>query len=301
MSIDKKKFDINKKKFDTFIKQPPLYALINMKEFNITQPVFFWCDHSEKLKRIKIFLENPFINKENKEQFLVNFARFQRTLNAFKQLVRIWRIKKCIIYPNTTDLKGTELREYKPHLVLSLIEYNTIYSFYIHDLLKMWNIALRNRIFLIESPTELKNPYTNLEFSTTNLYNIYYKALFNGLNRPPIVDMYFNSKFSMKTLLNNYGAQLREWAITDYTETDDICLYNDLIGIQSDYGYLLPRLRVSEQFSYSIKMKQIKIYKPIIKAYCYISYSNNSHLISSYTTFFFKLAEAYSRDSSIIF
>ena len=294
-----------KRKFDTFntisIKHPQLYSLVKMNEFNIKQTGFFWCDHSQKLIRIKMLLENPFVNEENKETFMVNFSRFQRTINGFKKLVRLWRIKKkCLVYPNTTDLKGNELTDYKPHLVIDLIENNTIYSFYIHDLLKMWNMCLRTRMCVIETPAKLKNPYTNLAFSNTNLYNIYYKALFGGITRPPVVDMCFQCRFYIQTLLHNYGAQLREWAIADYAETDEISLYNELIGVQAEYGSLLPRLRVSQQFSDTIKMKQIKIYKPIIQAYCFMSYSNNSHLISRFNTLFFRLVEAYSRETLIL-
>jgi hypothetical protein len=294
-----------KKKFDTFnsisIKHPPLYALVRMSEFNIKQIGFFWCDHTQKLIRIKKLLENPFVNDENKEKFMVNFSRFQKTINGFKKLVRLWRIKrKYLVYPNTTDLKGNELTDYKPHLVIDLIENNTIYSFCIHDLLKMWNMSLRTRMCVIETPVQLKNPYTNLAFSNTNLYNIYYKALFEGLTRPPVVDMCFQCRFSIQTLLHTYGAQLREWAITDYAETEDISLYNELVGVYTDYGNLLPQLRVSRDFSDSIKIKQIRIYMPIIQAYCFMAYSNNSHLISRFNTLFFRLVEAYERETPIL-
>jgi hypothetical protein len=291
-----------KKKFDTFnstfIKPPQLYALITMKEFNIKQPAFFWCDHSQKLKKIKMLLENPFINDANKAVFLVDFSRFQKTINGFKKLLRLWRIKKkCIVYPNTTDLKGNELTDYKQNLVIDLMENDTIYSFYIHDLLKMWSMSLKQRMYVIECPTKLKNPYTNLAFSLTNLYNIYYKALFNGIRRPPLVDMHFHCRFSIQLLLHTYGAQLREWAITDYAEYEELSLYNELLGIHSEYGDLLPKLRVNETFSDSIKIRQIKIYKPIIQAYCFMSYSNNSHLISKFNILFFRLIDAYRKET----
>ena len=299
MTLVKKKFD----ELDyVFIKPPPLYSLIKMREFNIKNVAFFWCDYTQKLQKIKMLMENTFLNNKSKDEFLVNFARFQRTVNAFKKLVRMWRIKKkFLFYPNTTDLKGNELSEYKHHLVIDLIENKTIYSFYILDLLKMWNMALRQRMYVIETPTKLKNPYTNLEFSASNLYNIYYKARFNGIRIPLPVEMHFNCSFSMTLLLHNYGSQLREFAISDYTESDDVSLYNELIAIQNDYGYLLPKLRVRESFSEIIKMKQIKIYNPIIQAYCFMSYSNNSHLISRYNSLFFKLVDAYAKEASTIF
>jgi hypothetical protein len=291
-----------KKKFDTFnvamIKHPPMYSLIRMPEFDIKQVGFFWCDHSQKLTRIKMLLNNPFVNDENKEKFLVSFSRYQRTINGFKKLVKLWRIKKkCIIYPNTTDLKGNDLSEYKPHLIIDVIEDNTIYSFYIHDLLKMWNVSLKQRMYVIERPNKLKNPYTNLEFTNTNLYNIYYKALFNGIRIPQLVNMHYNCRFSIQLLLSTYGCQLREWAVTDYAENEELSLYNELIGVHTDYGNLLPKLLVDERFSDSIKLRQIKIYRPIIQAYCFMVYSNNSHLISRFNTLFFRLIDSYNKET----
>lgn len=284
----------------SLIKYPELYSLITLPVFNINikETAFFWCDHSKKIKRIKELLENPFVNDSNKKLFLTNFSRFQRTINGFKRFVKLWRIKKKYrVYPNTTDLKGNELSDYKPNLLIDLIECNTIYSFYIYDLLKMWGVSLNQRMHVIERPSKLKNPYTNIAFSATNLYNIYYKALFNGLVRPPIVDLFFNSRFSIQALLYSYGSQLREWSIMDYVEQDEVSLYNELIGIHTDYGHLLPKLRVDERFSDSIKLRQIKIYKPIIQAYCFISYSNNSYLITRSTTLFYSFIEAYNRET----
>jgi hypothetical protein len=282
----------------SFVKniRPNLYELISMRAFDIKQTAFFWCDHSQKIKKIKSLLGNRFMSDKTKEEFMVNFSRFQRTLNTFKRSVRLWRIKKkYLIYQNTTDLKGVELSEYKPHLVIDLIENNTVYSFYIHDLLKMWNIALGQRMYIIESPIPLKNPYTNVEISRTNLFNIYFKALLNGIRRPPRVDMHYQCCFSMKLMLSSYGTQLREWAITDYAQTEDLCLYHELTGIKLDYGNLLPQLKINDSFSEKFKMHQIKTYKPIIQAFCFMSYSSNSHLISRFTTLFYKLIDSYNR------
>lgn len=282
----------------SFVKntRPELYELISMQAFDIKQTAFFWCDHSRKLRKIKMLLENRFMSEKTKEEFMVNFSRFQRTINTFKRTVRLWRIKKkYLIYQNTTDLKGVELSDYKPHLVLDLIEHNTVYSFYIHDLLNMWNVALGQRMYIIEAPIPLKNPYTNVEFSRTNLFNIYYKALLNGIRRPPRVDMHFQCCFSIKLMLASYGTQLREWTLTDYAQTEDLSLYHELTIIQMDYGNLLPHLKVNDLHSDKFKMHQIKSYKPLIQAYCFMCYSSNSHLISKFTTLFYKLIHSYNR------
>ena len=264
---------------------------MSMKEFDLLRfTPFFWCEHSEKFGKVSFLMGNNFLNNNSKDIFLSKFSRFQRTINAFKKLAKMWRIKrKYVVYQNTTDFKGVELSEYRKELVIELIENNTVYSFLIHDLLKIWCVALRQRIHAFENPLKFKNPYTNMPFSITNLYNIYYRAFFNLIKRHPLVDMHFNSKFSLQLLLRTYGSQMREWAIYDYANTDDISLYYELIGIQEEYGHILRCLRTDERFSNNVKLKQIKQYRQLIKTYCFISYSNNNHLISHFTKIFYAL------------
>jgi hypothetical protein len=291
-----------KKKYEIITKlanQPPLYTLMRMPEFGIKHTAFFYCTHSEKLVKLKQFLSNTYVSENAKDEFLEKYARFQRTINGFKKLVRRWRLsRKYVVYPNTTDLKGVELSEYKPHLVINLVENGTIYGFYILDLLKMWNIALKQRMYVIETPHSLRNPYTNLPFTKTNLYNIYFKAHFSGIKKPMTVEMCFQCRFSMPLLMATYGAQLREMAIVEYSETEDISLYHELMGIQADYGSLLPMLSTNTEYTDDIKMFQIKKYKPLIQAFCFMSYSTNNHLVSQFNTMFHRLADAYNANAN---
>jgi hypothetical protein len=290
MSIIKKKYDV----ISRLANQPPLYTLMKSPVFGIKHTAFFYCSHADNLLKLRQFLSNNYVSEQAKEEFLVKFSRFQRTINGFRRLVRKWRIKRnCVVYPNATDLKGVELSEYKPHLVINLVENGTIYGFYLLDLLKMWNIALRQRTYIIETPESLKNPYTNLPFNRANLYNIYFKAHFSGIKRPISVEMYYQSRFSIPRLLATYGSQLREMALLEYAETEDTCLYHELIGIQTEYGSQLPMLSTNTEYTDAIKMFQIKKYMPLIQAFCFISYSTNSTLVSQFTTLFYRLIDAY--------
>jgi hypothetical protein len=182
------------------------------------------------------------------------------------------------------------LSEYKKHLVIDLIENNTIYSFNLLELIKMWNIALHGRTYMIEYPQELKNPYTNISFKPHNLYNIYFKALFNGFHLPVFVSMYFNSNFSMNKFIMYYNCQVKEEAVHEYANSSDMYIYYELKRISREYPHIFPFLKVSENYSESIKSKQISDYKNVLKAYCYICYSRNNELITNATHQFYKYA-----------
>lgn len=244
---------------------------------------YFYCDHTSKFARLAKFMENPFISKANKETFLIFFSNVQRRINAFKNLVRRWRIKrKYIVCPVTTDFTGNELSTYKPHLTIDLIECNVVYSFYIHDLLNIWNRALRMRSYVIEQPQTIMNPYTNVPFSINNLYNIYYKALFNGTRIYNFINLHYLSGFSIKKMLCIFGAQFREEAIIDYAKSGDLSTYYELSRIYAQYRPIMNNVYISDSLPNDIKTQQIIEFKTIILIYCILNYSNNSNRIEHY-------------------
>lgn len=262
---------------------PNVYQLMSIPILFTKYRYFFNCNHNKNFYCLYKFLHNNLINNESKEQFLLYFYRFQKTINGFKKLIKLWKLKKkYLYYTNSTDFKGCELTEYKSHLVISLIENDTIYKFNILELLKIWSNSLRERTFIIENPQSFKNPYTNINFSMHNLYNIYFKALFNGINIPLFVHMFYNVNFNINELLCKYSSQLREEALKDYIYNSELELYYELTCIYNDYNQQLPFLNVSDDYSIDFKKYQLNKYKNLIVAYCYISYSNNSFLLSMY-------------------
>ena len=90
----------------------------------------------------------------------------------------------------------TPLEEFGEKFKITLVENRTIYYFRLTDVLNIVKRALSNYDDIcIVAPLSVKNPYTNLEFSKANLYNIFFKTAESGLLMPILFYKYFLAEF----------------------------------------------------------------------------------------------------------
>ena len=124
------------------------------------------------------FKNDPdFLTEENKNKISTLFFDVMKNyyiIKKFARRVHFFNLKKADI---TTDLCLNELDSFTDKQKITLIDRNVIYEFKITDLLNIIKTALTNYtdVGLIE-PLTPKNPYTNLEFTKANLYNIFYRV-----------------------------------------------------------------------------------------------------------------------------
>ena len=96
---------------------------------------------------------------------------------GFLKLYSIYKWKKAKVYNIDSDLHGNPLNNDK--YTIRLLENNTIYTFKIHDLLNiikdnLSNIYIAEYLIFFQEPKMIKNPYTNIIFKKSLLYNIYF-------------------------------------------------------------------------------------------------------------------------------
>ena len=65
-------------------------------------------------------------------------------------------------------------------------------------------------------PKEPKNPYTNINFSIHNLYNIYFITKNIDITFPVLLNIYFKSNFDLDILIIEYESILRDQIIKNY-------------------------------------------------------------------------------------
>ena len=113
------------------------------------------------------------------------------------------------------DLCMNPLEEFKDKHKLTLVENKTIYNFRLTDLLNIIKRALSNYDDIcIVNPLPVKNPYTNLEFSKSNLYNIFFKTTESGLLLPVLFYKFFLSEFDIAQFTMENDTYLMNLAIT---------------------------------------------------------------------------------------
>lgn len=171
--------------------------------------------------KFKVFndmiLNNLFLSGSKKDDFINIFTKVQKYYYIFKKIYYRYIFNKTPI--NTAikyDLHFNELTIYKNKNKIKLIESNTINTFVVSDLLKIIAIGLINSDNIFSFPLAPKNPYTNIELSYHNLYNLYIHCREHNFIIPQAFLYYFYSDFNVETLKTNYEPYLREKALKNF-------------------------------------------------------------------------------------
>lgn len=159
--------------------------------------------YSEFINRMESVLASGTTCDSIKTAYSDTHDIYIRTVRAFynlKRFAHIWRIRKnkYTRYEVDTDLMMNPLDELRPAHRISLLENNTFYEFKIHDLLNIMKTSLYHCSYGFPGPNKIKNPYTNMQFSQANLFNIYFKTRFDTiLVIHPIIQRFFESEMNL--------------------------------------------------------------------------------------------------------
>jgi hypothetical protein len=148
--------------------------------------------NSSWIQWLKTVLNNPFLLEYQKEEFYRVFSILQRCRNAFSRFIHIIKYKKAKNY-NTTDLFGDSFTSNQ----ITIFENNTKYIFHLRELINIMNTALINSSHFFSEPIACKNPYTNIPFQKSTLYNIYFAIKNSSFIMPVVIQQYFLSNFDI--------------------------------------------------------------------------------------------------------
>ena len=115
---------------------------------------------------------NIFLSSDVKNKFNTLFCQIQKTFHLLNRLLFIYKYKKAQIIVDT-DMCLNKINIDEKNIIC-IFQNNGKYLFNILDLIKMFNISLTNSDSLFANPIPLKNPYNNLPFNKSTLYNIYF-------------------------------------------------------------------------------------------------------------------------------
>ena len=113
----------------------------------------------------------------SREKFIEYFCKIQKTYRALCRVAFLYKYKKYVI-SITTDMGLNDIDINSKHAIC-IYHSNTRYLFMVNDLIKIINTSLTNAPMFFIEPLPSKNPYNNLPFTKSNLYNIYFFIRFN--------------------------------------------------------------------------------------------------------------------------
>lgn len=247
--------------------------------------------------KYKIFFEllNSFLIKDKKDEFINYFCKIQKTYNILNRFIYNYKYKKTKIVV-TTDICLNELSENGKN-VICILDNNYKYLFNINDLIKIINTSLTNSYLFFSEPKSIKNPYNNLPFNKSTLYNIYFFIKFKTDYYPELLFKFFNCNFNLNNFKYFNEHLLRDYSIENYVYKSP---YNtiekeirDTIVIFNSYcerNMLKNRIRIHKDFP---QKKLVQVMRPYLFLYYKSQYSFhpeikirfNSHFKSSMLRF----------------
>jgi hypothetical protein len=259
--INKKLIDIDNTKFDNIHKTN--FYIFNQKEYSIQNKFLFLSE----------MFYNIFNTEEIREEILDNFYKIQKVYHGFARLAHSYKYKKAAIIIET-DLIMNPIKE-NSRCIFCLYQNNYKYLFNIHELIKIVNNSIANSSYFFSNPIPIKNPYNNIIFNKSTLYNIYFFIKMNTLLNIEIFYYYFKTNFNLNKFVKEYQHLLRDFSIKTYlNNSSKEILYDDIISMIDEYNFIIVKYEKQIIIHHEFPIdKLVEIMKPYLKLYLLSHYS----------------------------
>ena len=232
-------------------------------------------------QQYKFFKETPggFLMSGNENVFIDYFCRIKKTYNVLNRFAYNYKYKRAKIVADR-DLCLNELKISDPN-VICIYQQNAKYLFHINDMIQIIDTSLTNAFMFFSEPMPIKNPYNNLPFNKSTLYNIYFFVKFNTRLYPELLIKFYNCSFNLTEFKHANEYLLREYSIRNFVYkssqddlTDEI---NDMISQYNAYcksRKLKNTINIDDEFP---KDKMIRIFQPYLMLYITSKYAFLEH------------------------
>lgn len=230
----------------------------------------------------KFFKESlvGFLMKGNEEIFIDYFCRIKKTYNVLNRFVYNYKYRRAKIVSDQ-DLCLNQLNPSDPN-VICILQANAKYLFHINDMIKIMNTSLTNAFMFFSEPSPIKNPYNNLPFNKSTLYNIYYFIKFKTMLYPELVIKFYNSNFNLTDFKYKNEYLLREYIIDNfvYKSSQDV-IADEIDGMIDKYNLyckikkLKNKIKIDDEFPTNTL---VKIFQPYLLLYIRSKYAFLDHV-----------------------
>ena len=207
----------------------------------------------------------------SREKFIQYFCKIQKTYHALCRFAFLYKYKKSVM-GITTDMGLNDIDVNNKHAIC-IYHRNTRYLFIVNDLIKIINTSLTNSPMFFVEPLPSKNPYNNLPFTKSNLYNIYFFIRFNTNIYDDLLFKFFNCNFDLSLFYKKYEYLLREYSINNFIKNlQDYAFVEEINKMLHRYNYknTKKKIIINNEFP---KKKLIQIMKPYLVLYLQSIYS----------------------------
>jgi hypothetical protein len=224
----------------------------------------------EKYVVLRDILNNPFITCQQKNEFLNIFCLVQKTYFALSRVAYLYQYKKSkLVVDFDMCLNPIDINNKNS---ICLFQEKNRYYFRINDLINIIDTALCNSPMFFSNPLISKNPYNNVPFNKSTLYNIYFNIITKTFIIPELIHKFFLTNFDLNQFEKDYEYLIRETAIVKYVNnsTADV-LHNSILQMIQDFNYtnFLNRITIDKSFPKKILITVMKPYLMLYYTYKY--------------------------------
>ena len=208
--------------------------------------------------------------KFSRDEFIDFFCKIQKTYHSFSRLAFIYKYKKSAMSV-TTDIGLNDITINDKNIIC-IYHVNSRYLFNINDLIKIITTSITNSYMFFSQPLPSKNPYNNLPFSKSNLYNMYFFLKFKTNIYNDLFVKFFNCDFNLTTFYHKYEYLLRQYILDNFIKnsTEDVLIEEIKKMINLFNKKTTKKILINDEFP---KKRLIKIMKPYLMLYLQSYYS----------------------------
>jgi hypothetical protein len=238
--------------------------------------------NTNKFSFFKKTVETDFIKNFHEKEFIDCFCKIQKIYNTLNKFFYNYKFNKTKIVGDT-DMGLNKLNENSPNIIC-LLQNNSKYLFKINDLIQIINCALTNSNAFFSKPLCIKNPFNNLPFNKSTLYNIYFFVKFKTHIFSEIFFKFFKCNFNISFFKETNEYFLREQTIYNfvYKSTSDLLVKEIKKMIRwFNQSHTTHKIDINVDFPKNVL---IKIFKPYLLLYvtsqnAFLTHSKNEALI----------------------
>jgi hypothetical protein len=221
---------------------------------------------------------NIFLTKTNKKfTRTIFFDAYSKYTTLKNKLIQYIHFKKKSF--NTVDLCMNPFVNKRQ--IVYVIEKERKYTFHIHDISNIIVNALTySDEYLFSVPNEVRNPYTNIKFTTEQLYIFYMCMQVRGFFIHPLFTFFMQENFVLNSFAIKYEPVIKEYIIdtkiknfTAKTICEELVMMFESVTINNHPQY---NQVFSNTFIKNMPKNILIHFKPLLYHYFRYVYSNNS-------------------------
>lgn len=232
----------------------------------------------KKYNIIRKIVYNENLESEHKKKCVEQlFYYSQKYYFLISKYAYKYKMKKIRTYHNNCDLNMIPFEEIPEKLLIRLYDKctNLIYVFRISDLIQIINNNLAYMEDYKFTAKHIKNPYTNIKFNKSTLYNIYFKLKFSTFIMPQLFHLFFLLDFNLKKHIIYNNTNIRQYAIKQYIQNASIDIKKNIIDSMFEFFKSDIEITFINEID---KFEFVNIFNSHIYLYILYLYSNNRYL-----------------------